>query len=199
MTDDISHAKQAIMEYRKGLHMRIKSILIGAAAMLVIATIFYTFGQDDKKTSGQNENQHLLIIEDSILDNLTDAEVRQLQEFAGRALNASEKPTIYSPHAKYLENGAILAYMAFVNHSADAISELHSLTVKMIDRDSKTIASGQFPGKVSNMPVIDPNNVFLFALVFEPGSVRINNADLSSYITETIFDYTTVPQDEPKI
>ncbi|OEF96735.1 hypothetical protein [Desulfuribacillus alkaliarsenatis] len=169
--------------------MRLKGIFIGMFVVIgLTAIIYYIERGPDHSAVFDGE---LLVIEDSVYDTLSGAEIEQMQNFAIRAINAADgEPAIYSPHAKYLDNGAILAYMMFVNNTGETVTELHSISVKLISGNNQTVAGGIFPS-VTNMPAIAPDNLFLFSLIFQPEAVRQQEADLASYFTETFFEYTS--------
>ncbi|OEH85388.1 hypothetical protein BHU72_04675 [Desulfuribacillus stibiiarsenatis] len=170
--------------------MKWKGILAGVFFIVGISAIFYYVERGPEFNHTFNEN--LLVIEDSVYEVLTEEEISRLQDFARRAIIASNgKPSLYSPHAKFLSNGALLAYMMFVNNTGETVTNLHSMSVKIIGGKNQTIAGGVF-NTLKNMPPIEDGNIFLFSVVFHPDKIT-EEADLSSYMTESFFEYEVAP------
>jgi len=170
--------------------MKLKSVIIGIL-IVVGLTVIFNYADRSSEPTEYTFNDQLLIIEDSVYDNLTKAEITQLQQFANRAVAAANgEPSIYSPHAKFLDNGAILAYMLFVNNTGEIVTELHGIDVALVAGNNELIADAIFPN-IKNMPPVNTDSCFLFAVVFQSDAVKKPNADLSSYMTQIFFDYTT--------
>lgn len=170
--------------------MKNKGFLVGVFFVIGLTVIVFYLQQNSHQRVPFDES--LLIIEDSVYDILTESEISQMQDFAQRATVAADgNPAIFSPHAKYLSNGSIVAYMMFVNNTGETVTSLHSISVKMIAGNNQTIAGGVFPS-IRNMPSLPPDTIFLFSVVFNQESVQQTQADLASYFTETFFEYKTV-------
>lgn len=167
--------------------MGFKSIVAGMLFVVGLTAMLYYFDDSRDYTIPVTEEQ--IFFEESVYELLTEEEIIEIKSFAQRAFAAAgDIPTIYSPHAKYLDDGSLLAYMMFVNMTGEAVDELTSISIKITAGTGQTIAGGVF-SNVNNMPIIPPNAAFVFSVIFNAEAVKNFDMNLSSYYTEVYFDY----------